>query len=97
MNNSSLISESFSCLKIPDLVPDLPAGTQDGLLDPCADLLMPAGLWQTRGPGSLGQVGTPRLGGYEGAEVSFLLRGVNNSSSGPWEGTEGGDWAPRGT
>lgn len=56
---------------------------------PCGNLLMLSGLWQAQ---DLGGVGDTRVGAWEAGALPG--EGVD-SSSGPWEETEGEGWAQR--
>lgn len=90
MNSSPSTLGFFSCLKIPGLVLDSPAGAGGGLRQPCADLPTPIRSVVGTGPGPSGEVETPMAG------MPCLMKG-EWLSSGLWEGTEGGGWAQRGT
>lgn len=93
MNSSSLISEVLFMLENPPSCLRPACGRSRRAPPPRADLTTHQVCSQV--PGPLGEVGT--LGwGHEGAEVSFLARGVNSFSFGPWEGMEGGGWAQKG-
>lgn len=86
---------SFSCSKIPDLVLDLHAGIQDGLLHPCADLLTPSGLWQAQDQVPRGRWGH-RTGGHEGARGALPGEGVDGPSVAREKGLKVWAWLTEG-
>lgn len=90
MNSSPSTLRFFSCLKIPGLVLDPPAGTGDGFPQPELIYKCQSGLQRAQG-----QV-PQRRWGHRVAGVPCLVKG-EWLSSGLWEGTEVGGWAQRGT